>query len=80
MHQHLVLAANLLATTANNTKHFHIGPWIIVPVLIVAAIIAVPLYIMRVRGKRRELESEWEHSMAGDSTSSHETPRRQPGS
>jgi hypothetical protein len=80
MHQHLVLAANLLATAANNTKHFQIGPWIIVPVLIVAAIIAVPVYIMRVRGKHRKLESGWEHSMAGDATSSHETPRHQPGS
>ena len=59
MHHHLLLAATLLATTANNTKHFHIGPWIIVPILIVAAIIAVPVYIVRDQRKRRELESEW---------------------
>ena len=59
MHHHLLLAATLLAATANNTKHFHIGPWIIVPILIIAAIIAVPVCIVRDRRKRRELESEW---------------------
>jgi hypothetical protein len=59
MHHNLPLATTLLATTANNTKHFHIGPWIIVPILIVAAIIAVPVYIVRDRRQRRELESEW---------------------
>jgi hypothetical protein len=59
MHHHLLLAATVLATTANNTKHFHLGPWIIVPILIVAVIIAVPIYIVRDRRKRRALESEW---------------------
>ena len=42
MRHNLPLAASLLATTANNTKHFHIGPSIVVPILIVA----VPLYIV----------------------------------
>jgi Flp pilus assembly protein TadB len=46
----------LLATTAGNSKH--IGPWIIVPILILAAIIAVPVYIVRDRRKRQELNSE----------------------
>jgi hypothetical protein len=65
MHPQLLLAANLLATTANNTKHFSIGPWIIVPILIVAAIIAVPVYIVRDRRKRRELENQWSKTNRG---------------
>jgi Flp pilus assembly protein TadB len=59
MHSHLLLAATLLATTANNTEHFSIGPWIIVPILILAAIVAVPVYVMRDRRKRRGVESGW---------------------
>jgi hypothetical protein len=59
MHPSLLFAANLLATTADDSKHFSIGPWIIVPILIVAVIIAVPVYIVKDRRKRRELESEW---------------------
>jgi hypothetical protein len=59
MHSHLLLAATLLATTANNTEHFSIGPWIIVPILIFAAIVAVPVYVMRDRRKRRGVESGW---------------------
>jgi hypothetical protein len=48
-----------LSTTATNSKHFSIGPWIIVPILMVAALIAIPVYIVRDRRKRRELESDW---------------------
>ncbi len=59
MHSHLLLAATLLATTANNTEHFSIGPWIFVPILIFAAIVAVPVYVMRDRRKRRGVESGW---------------------
>jgi hypothetical protein len=59
MQHHLLLTATLLAAATNNTRHFHIGPWIIVPILILAAIIAVPVYIVRDRRKRRELESGW---------------------
>jgi hypothetical protein len=59
MFPHLLLAANLLPTLASDAKNFSIGPWIIVPILIVAAIIAVPIYIVRDRRKRREQESEW---------------------
>lgn len=59
MYPHLLLAANLLATTANNSGHFPIGPWIIVPILIVAAIIVVPIYLVRDRRKRRAVEREW---------------------
>jgi uncharacterized membrane protein SirB2 len=53
MHQQLLTAASLLAATANNTKTFHIGPWIIVPILIVIVVIAAPIYIVRDRRKRR---------------------------
>jgi peptidoglycan/LPS O-acetylase OafA/YrhL len=59
MHPSLLFAANLLATTASDSQHFSIGPWIIVPILMVAALVAVPVYIVRDRRKRRELESEW---------------------
>jgi len=59
MHPSLLLVANLLATTADDSKHFSIGPWIIVPILILCAIIAVPIYIVRDRRKRRDLESKW---------------------
>jgi hypothetical protein len=58
MHHHLLLAATVLATTANNTKHFHVGPWSIVPILIMAVIIALPIYIVRDRRQRRALDSE----------------------
>jgi hypothetical protein len=44
---------------ADDSKHFSIGPWIIVPILIVAVIIAIPVYIVKDRRKRRALESEW---------------------
>jgi hypothetical protein len=33
MHQQMLIAADLLAATVTNSKHFHIGPWIIVPIL-----------------------------------------------
>jgi uncharacterized membrane protein len=69
MHYHLLLATPLLATTANGTKHFHLGPWIIVPILIVAAIVAVAVYMVRSRRRRQELDSEWERPVAGDPTS-----------
>jgi len=63
MHHQILLAATLLATTASNTRHFHIGPWIIVPILILAAIIAIPIYIVRDRRKRKRQEfnseSDW---------------------
>jgi len=44
MHHQLLIAATLL---------FHIGPWIIVPILILIAIIGTPIYIVRDRRKRR---------------------------
>jgi hypothetical protein len=53
MHHQLFTAATLLAATANSSKSFHIGPWIIVPVLILIAIIGTPIYIVRDRRKRR---------------------------
>ena len=39
MHASILFAANLLSTTATNSKHFSIGPWIIVPILMVAALL-----------------------------------------
>ncbi|HEY6429657.1 MAG TPA: hypothetical protein VIX84_20715 [Acidimicrobiales bacterium] len=59
MNASILFAASLLSTTATNSKHFSIGPWIIVPILMVAALIAIPVYIVRDRRKRRGLESEW---------------------
>ena len=53
MHHQLLTAATLLTAAANNSKTFHIGPWIIVPILILIAIIGTPIYIVRDRRKRR---------------------------
>jgi hypothetical protein len=50
---HQMFAATLLAATAGNSKHFHIGPWIIVPVLILIAVIGTPIYVIRDQRKRR---------------------------
>lgn len=69
MHHHLLLAAPVLAT-ADNTKHFHVGPWIVVPILIVAAIIAVSVYLVRKGRQRRDLDREWERRPAGEPASS----------
>ncbi|MHB1596160.1 MAG: hypothetical protein ACYCO9_18190 [Streptosporangiaceae bacterium] len=53
MHHQILMAATLLAATSGNGNHFHIGPWVIVPILIVIAIIATPIYVIRDRRKRR---------------------------
>jgi hypothetical protein len=53
MHHELLTATKLLTATAESTKAFHIGPWIIVPILILIAIIGTPIYIVRDRRKRR---------------------------
>jgi len=53
MHQQMLIATDLLAATVTNSKDFHIGPWIIVPVLILIAIIGTPIYVIRDRRKRR---------------------------
>jgi Flp pilus assembly protein TadB len=52
MHYQPLIAATLLAVTAKNSN-FHIGPWIIVPILILIAIIGTLIYIVRDRRKRR---------------------------
>jgi hypothetical protein len=49
----MLMAATLAASAANNSKHFHLGPWIIVPILILIAIIGTPIYVIRDRRKRR---------------------------
>ena len=43
--------AALLAATSRH--HFHIGPWIIIPILILAAIIATIGYVVKDGQKRR---------------------------
>jgi hypothetical protein len=53
MHHQMLIAATLLAATANDSKHFHIGPWIIVPILVLVAVIGTPIYVIRDRRKRR---------------------------
>jgi ABC-type Fe3+-siderophore transport system permease subunit len=53
MHHQILIAGTLLAVTADNSKHFHIGPWIIVPILILVAIIGTPIFVIRDRRKRR---------------------------
>ncbi len=42
-----------LALTAAASQKFHIGPWIIVPLLLLIAIIGTPIYVVRDRRKRR---------------------------
>jgi hypothetical protein len=41
----------LIAATSG--QHFSIGPWIIVPILILAAIVATIVYVVKDRQKRR---------------------------
>jgi len=48
---HKLIATLTLATTSNKT--FHIGPWIIVPILLIAVVIGTAIYIVRDRRKRR---------------------------
>ena len=42
-----------LALAAATHKTFHIGPWIIVPILLLAALIGTPIYVIRDRRRRR---------------------------
>jgi hypothetical protein len=50
MHPTIATAALIAATTG---RHFSIGPWIIVPILILAAIIGTIIYVVRDRQNRR---------------------------
>ncbi len=50
---HQMLSATLLAATTDNSKHFHIGSWLVVPILILMAIIAALIYVIRDWRKRR---------------------------
>jgi len=50
MHPTIATAALIAATSS---QHFSIGPWIIVPILILAAIIGTIIYIVKDRQKRR---------------------------
>jgi hypothetical protein len=49
---HIPVHVMLLAASASG-KSFHIGPWIIVPLLFLLAIIGTPIFILRDRRKRR---------------------------
>jgi general stress protein CsbA len=53
--QPALVTAALIASS--NGRHFHIGPWIIVPILIVAAIIGTIVFAVRDRRKRRSRQS-----------------------
>jgi Flp pilus assembly protein TadB len=57
MHPQMLIAAALLAVAAR-TKHFHIGPWVIVPVLMLIAIIGTPVYVVRDRRRRRSKQRD----------------------
>ena len=46
-----IATATLIAATSG--RHFSIGPWIIVPILILAAIIGTIIYVVKDRQKRR---------------------------
>jgi len=45
--------ATVTVIAANSGQHFSIGPWIIVPILILAAIIGTIIYVVKDRQKRR---------------------------
>lgn len=47
MHPTIVTA--LLVAAANHGRHFHIGPWIIVPILVVVAVVGAVVYVVRDR-------------------------------
>jgi hypothetical protein len=51
--QPTLVTAALIASSSSNGRHFHIGPWIIVPILIVGTII----FAVRDRRKRRSPKS-----------------------
>lgn len=50
MHPALVTAVLIVATSGS---HFHIGPWIIVPILMLAAIVGTIVWAVRDRRRRR---------------------------
>jgi hypothetical protein len=47
---HELITTLTLATTTGKT--FHVGPWIIVPLLLLAALIGTPIYVIRDRKRR----------------------------
>jgi hypothetical protein len=55
--QPTLVTAALIASSSSNGRHFHIGPWIIVPILIVAAIVGTIIFAVRDRRKRRSPKS-----------------------
>jgi hypothetical protein len=53
VHHQPLFATTLLAASTESSKTFHIGPWIIVPILILVAIIGTVIYVIRDRRKRQ---------------------------
>jgi hypothetical protein len=53
MHHLLALHTMLLASSAATGKNFHIGPWIVVPVLLLLGIVGTPIYVLLDRRRRR---------------------------
>jgi hypothetical protein len=49
MHPALITAMTAASSTG---RHFHIGPWIIVPILILAAIVGTIVFAVREHQKR----------------------------
>jgi hypothetical protein len=50
MHPSITTTAFLAAASG---RHFELGPWIIVPILIVAAIVGTIVFVLRDRQRRR---------------------------
>lgn len=46
------LAQQTIVPLASGGRSFKAGPWLIVPILIVAAIVALPVYYMRSKKRR----------------------------
>jgi hypothetical protein len=55
---HQLVISTIVMTAATTSRHFHIGPWIIVPLLFLAAIIGTPIYIARDRHQRQPAKRE----------------------
>jgi hypothetical protein len=50
MHPAIITA--LVLAAANHDRNFHIGPWIIVPILVVVAVVGAVVYVVRGRRAR----------------------------
>lgn len=55
---HDLIVTAVLTAAATSGHHFHIGPWIIVPILILVAIIGTPIYVIRDRKRRATVRTK----------------------